>query len=112
MVLGIKERAMRTLLLRITTILLAIVIVGVSLSLLVGRFLPADLLTTTLTKVTLTGNRYSPTDILMLIDLNRHIRLPLYVPVEGTIQMADIHWRGQQVLIHSSAAEDHMYHYN
>lgn len=103
---------MPKLLLRLTAALLAITIVGVSLSLAVGRTIRADLLTTALTTVTLSGNRYSPTDTIMLIDLTRHIRIPLRIPVEGNIDVSLIHWGGQQMLLQTGSTDHHMYYYN
>jgi hypothetical protein len=97
-------------LLRLTVALFAITLVGSSLALLVGRFMPTQMLTTTLT-TGVTGNRSGITDFL-LIDLNRHLRITIPIPTEG-VEDVVINENGREALIQSLAANRrHLYHYD
>jgi hypothetical protein len=99
---------MRGIFLRITIALLSITIVGNSLALLVGRFIPADMLTTT---ATITKTR-GIVDAFLLIDLNRHLRISVPMPIAVPITTTVINWQGQNVLLMNIDSGRRLYTYN
>jgi hypothetical protein len=104
---------MRGMLIRITAGLFTLALIGVSLALLIGRFTPAEMLTTAFRGVVLRGNRYVPDRTnFLLIDLNRHIRVSIPIPVEGVIETTMISGTGQEALLQATSPERHFYSYN
>jgi hypothetical protein len=104
---------MRGMLPRITTVLLVMTIIGSFLALVVGRFTPAEMLSTAFRTVVLGGNQYAPErSNFLLIDLNRHIRVRLPMPVEGAFQTVTINQNGQEALIQMNDSRRMAYRYN
>ncbi|MFN8373805.1 MAG: hypothetical protein U0694_13135 [Anaerolineae bacterium] len=98
---------MRRLLLRAMGLLLLITMGGSFLALAVGQSMPAEMLTTYLSR-RFTGE----IDRFLLIDLNRHIRLEIPVPLDMSVGTPTIDSNGQDVYIQTQAPGRRLYHYN
>jgi hypothetical protein len=104
---------MREVLLKMTIILLVITISGTSLSLLVGRFTPAEMLSATFRTAVSGGNQFVPDRTnFILIDLHRHIRVRFPMPVEGAFQTVTINQNGQEALIQMNDSRRMAYRYD
>src|SRR5690349_3170832 len=97
-------------LLRLTLVLFAMMLVGSSIALLVGHFMPTQMLTTAVTTIA-TGNLSGITDFL-LVDLNRHLRITIPFPVDNIINDIKIDGNGQEALILTGRTDKHLYIYN